>query len=145
MLAEPGHAFTDLALGLVAVLLAARLRRSSGVQVHWQSALWWFGGAALAGALHHGVLVRWPEVADIGWAIISVLVVIAVSYLLAATVVEVLGPGSGRTFGLLRSIGVFAYLVTAAAGHAGIAAILACESLTMASVLVLWSWAAFRG
>jgi hypothetical protein len=29
--------------------------------------------------------------------------------------------------------------------HAGIAAILACESLTMASVLVLWSWAGLRG
>src|SRR5215208_1597422 len=91
MLAEPGHAFTDLALGLVAVLLAARLRRSSGVQAHWQSALWWFGGAALAGALHHGVLVQWPRVADVSWAVISILVVVAVSYLLAGTVAEVLG------------------------------------------------------
>src|SRR5215208_817512 len=145
MLAEPGHAFTDLALGLVAVLLAARLRRASGVQVHWQSALWWFGGAALAGALHHGVLVQWPRVADVSWAVISLLVVIAVSYLLAGTVAEVLGPGRGRAFWLLRSIGVIAYVVAAATGHAGIGAILACESLTMASVLVLWLWAAHRG
>jgi hypothetical protein len=142
---EPLHAFTDLALGLVTLVLAARLRRTPGVHAHWRSTFWWFGGAALAGALHHGVLVRWPQVADVSWAIISVLVVVAVSYLLAATVVEVLGPGRGRAFWLLRSIGVVAYLVTAAAGHAGIAAILACESLTMASVLVLWSWAAYRG
>jgi len=84
-------------------------------------------------------------VAEVSWAVISVLVVVAVSYLLAGTVVEVLGPGRVRAFWLLRSIGVVAYLVTAAAGHAGIAAILACESLTMASVLVLWSWAAYRG
>ena len=144
MPAEPVHAFTDIALGLVAVALSARLRRSPGVHVHWRSALWWFGGAALAGALHHGVLVRWPQVADVSWAVISLLVVVAVSYLLAGTVAEVLGPGRARAFWLLRSIGIVAYVVAAATGHAGIGAILACESLTMASVLGLWAWAAYR-
>jgi hypothetical protein len=144
MLAEPAHAFTDLALSLVAVVLAARLRRSPGVHVHWRSTLWWFGGAALAGALHHGVLVRRPEVAEVSWAAISIVVVVAVSYLLAATVAEVLGPGRARAFWLLRSVGIVAYVVAAAAGHAGIGAILACESLTMASVLGLWVWAAYR-
>jgi hypothetical protein len=144
VVAEPLHALTDLALGLVAVGLAAQLRRTPGVHVHWQLAFWWFGGAALAGSLHHGVLVRWPQVADVSWAIISILVVVAVSYLLAGTVAEVLGPGRARAFWLLRSIGVVAYVAAAATGHAGIGAILACESLTMASVLVLWLWAAYR-
>jgi len=37
-----------------------------------------------------------------------------------------------------------AYIVVAAAGNAGIEAMLACESLTMACVLVLWLWAAYR-
>ena len=72
------------------------------------------------------------------------MVVVAVSYLLAATVADVLGPGRGRAFWLLRSIGVVAYLTIAATGHAGIATILACEGLTMASVLALWVWAAHR-
>jgi hypothetical protein len=91
------------------------------------------------------VIVRWPQTADVSWTLISVLVVVAVSYLLAATVAEVLGPGRRRAFWLLRSIGLLAYLVMAATGHAGIATILACEGLTMLSVLALWGWAAARG
>jgi len=70
--------------------------------------------------------------------------VVAVSYLLAATVAEVLGPQRARAFWLLRSVGLLAYIVVAAAGNAGIEAMLACESLTMACVLVLWLWAAYR-
>jgi hypothetical protein len=55
----------------------------------------------------------------------------------------VLGPGRARAYWLLRSVGVVAYVVAAAAGHAGISTKLACESLTMASVLLLWLWAAY--
>jgi hypothetical protein len=76
--------------------------------------------------------------------VISVFVVVAVSYLLAATVAEVLSPGRVRAFWLLRSLGVLAYVALAASGRGGIGAILACESLTMASVLALWLWAAYR-
>jgi hypothetical protein len=140
VLAEPAQSLTDLLLGVVTVVFALRLSRS-----HWRTAFWWFGVAALAGAVHHGVIARWPHAADVSWTLISVLVVVAVSYLLAATVAEVLGPGRRRAFWLLRSIGLLAYLVMAAAGHAGIATILACEGLTMISVLALWGWAAARG
>ena len=145
MLIEPGHTLTDLSLGLVAVALAIGLGRSPLIHRHWRSALWWFGIAALAGAMHHGVLVRWPEVADPSWTLISLLVVIAVSFLLAGTVHDVLGERHTRTFWLLRSVGIAAYVVIALTGHAGIQAILACESLTMASILGLWFWAAYRG
>ena len=144
MLAEPAESLTDLALGAVTLALAVRLGRSSAGNRQWRAAFWWFGLAALAGALHHGLMVRWPQAADASWTVISVMVVVAVSYLLAATVAEVLGPGRGRAFWLLRSIGVVAYLTIAATGHAGIATILACEGLTMASVLALWVWAAHR-
>jgi len=44
-------------------------------------------------------------------------------------------------FWLLRSVGLLAYVVLAAGGHASIAAIMWCESLTMASVVGLWIWA----
>jgi hypothetical protein len=145
VLTEPAASLTDLALGVVTVVLAIRLGRSPAAHGYWRAALWWFGVAALAGAVHHGVVVRWPQAADVSWAVISVMVVVAVSFLLAATVAEVLGPGRSRAFWLLRSVGIVAYLIMAATGNAGIATILACEGLTMMSVLLLWGWAAHRG
>ena len=144
VLAEPAQSLTDLLLGLVAVTLALQLHRSPGIHRHWRSAFAWFGIAALAGAVHHGVIARWPGAAEVSWAAISVVVVVAVSYLLAATVAEVLGPGRARAFWMLRSVGLAAYVAMAASGRAGIGAILACESLTMLSVLALWVWAAYR-
>jgi hypothetical protein len=142
VLAQQAQSLTDLALGLVTIALALRL--PARVHKHWRTAFWWFGIAALAGAVHHGFIVRSQQAGDISWAIISVMVVVAVSYMLAATVVEILGPGRSRAFWALRSVGLIAYLVLAASGHAGVGAILACESLTMASILVLWGWAAYR-
>jgi hypothetical protein len=144
VLAEPGHGLTDLVLGIVAVSLALRLRGSPAVHRHWRSALWWFGIAALAGVVHHGVIVRRPDVAGPSWALISLLVVVAVSFLLAGTVHDVLRGRRAGTFWLLRSLGIAAYVLIALAGHAGIQAMLACESLTMASILVLWLWAGYR-
>jgi hypothetical protein len=73
------------------------------------------------------------------------MVVLAVSYLLAATVEEVLGPGRGGVFWLLRSGGLVAYAVLALTGRAGIGAILLCEGLTMIAILALWGYAAHRG
>ena len=145
MIEQPAQSLTDLALGLVVVTLAVQLRRVPTLHRHWLPSFWCAGIAALAGAVHHGVVVRWARPAEISWAAISVLVVISVSYLLAATVLEVLGPGRARMFWLLRSIGLIAYLAAAVSGHAGVTAMLMCESLTMTSVLVLWGWAAVHG
>jgi MFS family permease len=75
-------------------------------------------------AVHHGLIVGLSHAADVGWTVISVMVVVAVSYLLAGTVAEALGPGRRRAFWLLRSIGLVAYLVIAASGNAGIATML---------------------
>ncbi|MGH3244526.1 MAG: DUF6962 family protein [Spirillospora sp.] len=144
MLAEPAPALSDLALGLVVVALAARLGRSSTAHRHWRTSFWWAGMAALAGFVHHGFVKysdRWEEPS---WAIISAMVVIAVSYLLAATVAEVLGPRHHKTFWMLRSVGIVAYACLAVTGHAGVTALLACESLTMVSILILWGVAARR-
>jgi hypothetical protein len=135
---------TDLALGIVVVLLAVRMRRLPVSHRHWEASFWWAGIAALAGAVHHGVIVRWPRWGEVSWAIISAMVVVAISYLLAATVAEVLGPGRARAFWLLRSVGLIAYAALALTGHAGITAILTCESLTMLCILGLWGWAAVR-
>lgn len=145
MIEQPLQSLTDLVLGIIVITLAVRLRRTPGVHRHWLAAFWWAGIAALAGAVHHGVVVRWARPAEISWAVISVLVVVAVSYLLAATVQEVLGPGRARAFWLLRSLGLIAYIGAAVTGHAGVTTMLMCESLTMLSVLGLWCMALARG
>lgn len=135
---QPAQSLTDLLLGVVVLVLAVRLQRMPDVPRYWLATFWWTGAAAVAGAVHHGVIVRWDRAAAVSWAVISVMVVIAVSYLLAATVREVLGPGRARVFWLLRSVGLIAYLGAAVTGHAGVTAMLTCESLTMISVLALW-------
>jgi hypothetical protein len=145
VLAEPAMSLTDLALGLVVLALALQLRRTPTVNRHWLSSYWWAGVAALGGAVYHGWLVRWERVAEISWAAISMLIVVAISYLLAASVADVLGPGRARVFWLLRSVGLVAYLGAAVTGHAGVPAMLACESLTMLAILGLWGWAAVQG
>ena len=142
---QPAQALTDLLLGLVVVGLAFRLRRVPARHRYWRAAFWWAGIGALGGFVHHGVLVRWPAVGQVSWAILSVMVVVAVSYLLAATVEEVLGTGHGRAFWALRSIGLLAYIVVAASGHAGVTAMLYCESVTFVCILGLWGRAAYQG
>lgn len=145
MLSEPASSLTDLALGLVALGLTLQLRRVPAVHPHWVRAFAWTAAAALAGAVHHGV-VTWSDTwADPSWALISGVVVVAISYILAATVIEVLGQGHARTFWVLRSGSLVAYAVVAFTGNAGIEAILLCEGVTMIAVLALWGIALRRG
>jgi hypothetical protein len=132
---------TDLALAVVTIYLVWRLRRGGEVLTHWRAAFGWAAGTALAGAIYHAVLVDIPQVNGLSWAITSIMVVVVMSYLLAASVVQVLGPRRIVVFWLLRSVGVVAYVVLAVAGYASITTILCCESLTMVAVLGLWVWA----
>ena len=143
MLTEPGPALTDLALGLVAVWCAARAR-TWGVSRHWRATLWWAAAAALAGAVWHGFLAG-TDWSGPAWAVISAMVVVTISYALAASVHDVLGRGRRRVFWVLRTGSLGAYAVLALFGHYGIATILACEGVTMVCVLVLWLIALHRG
>ena len=145
MLCEPAPALTDLVLGLVTLALGIALRSRPDVHRYWRLTYWWSGAAAVAGFVHHGWVTCSDTWADPSWAVISGMVVMAVSYLLAATVVEVLGPGRGRVFWVLRSVGLVAYAVVALTGNAGIGAILLCEGLTMIAILGLWFSAAAKG
>jgi hypothetical protein len=132
---------TDLALGLVNVCLVRRLPRGGELSRHWRAAFAWAAGTALAGAVYHGVVVGIPGVNALSWGLMSIMVVVVVSYLLAASVVQVLGRSRPVVFWLLRSVGLVTYVVIAATGHASITAIMWCESLTMANVVGLWIWA----
>jgi hypothetical protein len=144
MLCQPGASLTDLALGLTGLALAIRLARVPGLYRHWVTTMRWTAVAALAGFVHHGWITCSERWAGPSWAVISGMVVLAVSYLLAATVHEVLGPGQGRVFWVLRSAGLIAYAGLAVTGHAGIGAILLCEGVTMIAILALWGLAAHR-
>lgn len=138
MLAQPASALTDLLLAAVAGLLAVRLRSRPGVSPRWVTTFAWTAAAAFAGAIHHGYVTeldRWDEPS---WAFVTFLVVVAISYLLAVSVDEVLGPGHGRVFWALRSAGLVAYVVVAITIGASIGAILLCEGGTMILVLALW-------
>ena len=137
-LSEPALSLTDLALGIVTIALAVRLQRTPGVHRYWRLTFWWVGAAALAGAVHHGVVTYSDTWAGPSWAVISFMVVVGISYLLAASVVEVLGPGRGRVFWVLRSLGLIAYAALAIAGYAGVNSMLACEGITMLAILALW-------
>jgi hypothetical protein len=137
-LSEPALSLTDLALGAVVLFLAVRLQGTPGVHKYWKLTFWWVAAAALAGAIHHGVVTYSDTWAEPSWAIVSTMVVIAVSYLLAASVEEVLGPGRGGVFWVLRSAGLVAYVGLAIAGHAGVNSLLACEAITMIAILALW-------
>jgi hypothetical protein len=144
VLCEPAPALTDLALGLAGLAMAVRLARVPGLDRHWVTTLRWTAVAALAGFVHHGWIVCSERWAGPSWAVISGMVVLAVSYLLAATVHEVLGPGRARVFWMLRSAGLVAYAALAVTGHAGVGAILMCEGITMIAILALWGLAAHR-
>jgi hypothetical protein len=136
---------TDLALGLVTLYLVPRLPRDVEGARYWRAAFAWASVTALIGAVYHGFLVGVPRTGVITWAVMSTMVVVVMSYLLAATVVQVLGRSRAIVFWPLRLIGFVAYAVIAAAGHPSIMAIMWCEGLTMACVVGLWIWAWLHG
>jgi hypothetical protein len=72
------------------------------------------------------------------------MVVVTISFTLAATVSDVLGPGRRRVFWLLRMLSLGAYAILALLGHYGVGTILACEGVTMVCVLILWGVALAR-
>ena len=140
VLVEPLPSLTDLALGLVTLYLLSRLPRGRAASGYWRATFLSSAVSAFAGAAHHGYFVG-TRANDLSWALTSAIIVVTISFLLAATVIEVLGRNRGAVFWPLRLVGLLAYAVVAATGHAGITAILLCESVTMLSVLVLWTWA----
>jgi len=145
VLVQPLASLTDLALGLLTLGLVWWLPRGLVASRYWRAT---FAGAALTaliGAAYHGVLVGIPRANTVTWAVMSSMVVVVMSFLLAASVLEILGRSRAVVFWPLRLIGLIAYAVFAVTGHASIDAIMWCESLTMASVIALWGWAAVHG
>jgi hypothetical protein len=145
VLVQPLASLTDLALGLVTLSLVPRVPRDVEGARYWRAAFAWAAVTALIGAGFHGFLVGVPRVGEVTWAVMSCMVVVVMSYLLAGSVVQVLGRSRAVWFWPLRLLGFAAYAVIAATGHPSITAIMWCESLTMACVVGLWVWAWLRG
>ncbi len=145
MLIQPLASLTDLVLGLVSLILWPRLPRDVEGARYWRAAFAWAGATALIGAVYHGFLTGRPTIGEVTWAVMSTMVVVVMSYLLAAAVVQVLGPSRAVVFWPLRLVGFVAYGIIAATGHPSIMAIMYCESVTMACVIGLWVWAWWRG
>lgn len=143
MLSEPALALTDLALGATTLVLAQRLAGRSDLPRAWFHTFAWTGVAAVAGFVHHGFVTYSDTLAGPSFAIVSMMVVVAVSYLLSASVHEVLGPGRRVAFWVLRGASLGLYAVLAANGHAGASSILLAESVTMSLILLLW-WRGWR-
>lgn len=143
MLSEPASSLTDLLLAGVAAWLALGLRRQADLTPYWWRTFAWTAAAALAGSIHHGFVTSSDRWEGPSWAIVTFLVVVAISYLLAASVEEVLGPGHATAFWILRSASLVAYVLVAVTIGASIGAILLCEGITMLAVLTLW-WIALR-
>jgi hypothetical protein len=142
-LSEPAPALTDLLLGLITIGMIPLLR-GPGVNPNWRRTVWWAGASALAGVVHHGVMTAHDRLAGPSWAVISGMVVVTISFSLAATVSDVLGPGRRKVFWILRTASLGAYAILALLGHYGIGTILACEGVTMVCVLILWGVAQAR-
>jgi hypothetical protein len=135
---------TDLALGVLTLYLLWRLPRDGEASRYWHATFLGAAVTALIGTVYHGVLVEIPRVNTVVWAVMSSMVVVVMSFLLAASVIQVLGRTRAVVFWPLRLLGLIAYAVIAATGHPSILAIMWCESLTMASVIGLWVWAWLR-
>ena len=137
-LVEPASSLTDFALGILALFAATRLSSKETTDSLWRWFFVWIGIAGLWGGIHHGFIASHGTAAAVSWSAISLLVAVAISYLLAASVASVLGKGRGQPLLIVRavSLSVFFYLVLS--GNATITTLLLTEGLAMAIVVGLW-------
>lgn len=143
---------TDLWAGLIdipfgAVLLgcALWLRTVPGVHHYWVLTTGFGGVSALLGAAYHLVLQDPDWLATTSWVVTAVLLIIALSYMLAASAMDVLGPEPTRIVLVVRTVGLAAYLVAVCFGYTGTGPLVTCEALTMAGIVGMWCYAAYTG
>jgi hypothetical protein len=141
---ETAGALTDLVLGTAACALARDLGRS-GADPWWRATFWCTGAAALAGAVHHGVLTRHSSMAHVSWRVIGLLLTIAIALLLVASALQTLRRRDAIRLAALAPVGPIAYGAAALAGHGGLGSAVVAQSATMAAVVLAWTRAAAAG
>ncbi len=137
-LVEPASSLTDFALGILALFAAARLGPRDAADSHWRWFFVWIGVAGVWGGFHHGFIVGHETVAEASWSAISLMVAIAISYLLAASVNSVLGIGRGRPLLIVRAISLAVFFSLVVSGNATVTTLILTEGLSMAIVVGLW-------
>ena len=137
-LVEPASSLTDFALGVLALMIAVRLRPNETADAHWRWFFVWIGIAGLWGGFHHGFVVGHETAAAFSWSAISLLVAIAISYLLAASVNTVLGKGRGQPLLAIRAISLAVFFSLVVSGNAIVITLMLTEGLAMALVIGLW-------
>ncbi len=137
-LVEPASSLTDFALGILALFAAARLGTRESADSHWRWFFVWIGIAGIWGGFHHGFVAAYETAAAVSWSAISVLVAVAISYLLVASVNSVLGKGRGQPLLIVRAISLAVFFSLVVSGNATITTLLLTEGVAMAIVVALW-------
>ncbi|MDA0264865.1 MAG: hypothetical protein O3A93_11690 [Chloroflexi bacterium] len=137
-LVEPASSLTDFALGILAIFAATRLHVKPSNDSHWRWFFIWIGIAALWGGVHHGFIAANESAAAISWSMISLLVAVAISYLLAASANAVIGKKRGRPLFVFRAISLVAFFSLAVSGNATVTTLMLTEGLAMVIVVGLW-------
>jgi hypothetical protein len=143
-LIEPAAAVTDYLLALIAACMAVSLLRSPSVDRYWAFASFSIALGALVGGIYHGHIVEGDR-ADETWTLITIIVAVTVSFLLAATVNSVLGSEKNRLWMTLRLVSLGGFVLLALAGHGGLQTFFYLESVSMLAVLGIWVYAWQRG
>jgi hypothetical protein len=138
---------TDVLLGAVLIWCAIRIRAvAPGTHRYWTLTFWTAGAGAFAGTAHHLVFQWSDRAADLSWIAVGILVAVAISYLLAASAVELVDARLARWFIRIRIAGLVAYLVvisTFGIGRSG--PLVISESVTMACIVGLWCYGLYIG
>lgn len=137
-LVEPASSLTDFALGILALFAAARLSPRETADSYWRWFFVWIGIAGVWGGFHHGFIVGHEATAAVSWSAISLLVAVAISYLLAASVNSVLGKGRGQPLMIVRAVSLAVFFSLVVSGNATVTTLIFTEGLAMAIVVGLW-------
>ena len=137
-LVEPASSLTDFALGILALMAAGRLSSRVTADSNWRWFFVWIGIAGLWGGFHHGFIIGHETLAAISWSAIILLVAVAISYLLAASINSVLGKGRGHPLLVVRAISLAVFFLLVVSGNATVITLMLTEGLAMALVIALW-------
>ncbi len=137
-LIEPASSLTDFALGILALFAARQLSKRESADSHWLWFFVWIGIGGIWGGFHHGFIVANESAAAVSWSGISLVVAVAISFLLAASVNSVLGKGRGQPLLLLRAVSLAVFFAFVVSGNATITILLLTEGVAMAIVVALW-------
>ncbi len=138
---EPAAAVTDWILAALALSAGVVLLFDEKRSRYWAFAFFAAAISAFVGAVYHAWLKASGTWSGPVWGSVTLIVAVMVSFILAATVETVLGPGSRKLWMTIRLASLLAFAVVVLLGGGSISSLLYLESVTMAAVVVIWAMA----